>query len=65
MRLICTYLPWHVDYLQRARFLHDIDDMLHRSVCYAIYHGFVGVSSSLELNSPEGISGAELRVFAD
>lgn len=29
------------------------------------HHGFVGVSSSLELNGAEGISGAELCVLAD
>lgn len=29
------------------------------------HHGFVGVSSSLELDGAEGIGGAELRVLAD
>lgn len=29
------------------------------------HHGFVGVSSSLELNGAEGVRGAELRVLAD
>lgn len=29
------------------------------------HHGFVGVSSSLELNGAKGISGAELGVLAD
>lgn len=34
-------------------------------MCCGSHHGFVGVSSSLELNGAEGIGGAELRVFAD
>lgn len=34
-------------------------------MCPGSHHGFVGVSSSLELNGAEGIGGAELRVFAD
>ena len=29
------------------------------------HHGFVGVSSSLELDGAEGVRGAELRVLAD
>lgn len=29
------------------------------------HHGFVGVSSSLELDGAEGVGGAELRVLAD
>lgn len=30
-----------------------------------VHHGFVGMSSSLELDGAEGIRGAELSVFAD
>lgn len=34
-------------------------------ICSRSHHGFVGVSSSLELNSAKGIRRAELRVLAD
>lgn len=34
-------------------------------ISYSSHHGFVGVSSSLELDGAEGIGGAELCVFAD
>lgn len=38
---------------------------LTKQFCKGIHHGFIGVSSSLELNGAEGIGGAELCVFAD
>lgn len=33
--------------------------------CFSDYHGFIGMATSLELNGPESIRGAELRVLAD
>lgn len=33
--------------------------------CFSDYHGFVGMATSLELNGPESIRGAELSVLAD
>lgn len=33
--------------------------------CFSDYHGFVGMATSLELNGPKSIRGAELSVLAD
>ena len=54
----------------------DVDNPEQQGICKKLtkyikldvlwrYHGFVGVSPSLELNGAKGISGAELCVFAD